>query len=124
MSNVVRLPIHDDRPLTQIPPLAGFMAFKGVYALCDIRADFTLKVTHYTCCVEQGPNPMWAIWTANGKFLRFLGRRSQVQEAYPNKAWKRMMASWRLSEMVDYMNPAERRDVLVKAYKTSAGGIS
>lgn len=78
--------------------IEGLLAFKTIHVLNDVRKNNTLKATHFCCPVVGGSNPLWIVWTATGKFVRYASSRRQIEEAYPNKAWKTTMASWALTD--------------------------
>jgi len=105
-------------------PLEMIMAFKSVHVLNDVyQAEGAKKPTlipsHYCCVLVQGRSPVWGVWTIRGKFVRFAASREQIELSYPTKAWKRVMASWALSNADnDLKNVAKRVKLLEERYHT------
>src|SRR5215471_13599990 len=83
--------------------LQNIMAFKGVWALCDVsKATKRLKATHYAACLIYGPRPVWGVWTVAGRFQRFFAARSDIEGTYPRLVWRMKAASWALLEVEEY----------------------
>lgn len=83
----------------ETPPLGNIFAFKGVHALCLLSADNRALTPHYfACCLAFGSNPIWGLWDKQGRFVRFHGGRTEIENTYPYLVWRRIMARW---EMVD-----------------------
>jgi hypothetical protein len=91
--------------------LAGLLAYKGVHALCTVTKEKTLRATHYAACLTYGQNPIWVVYTAAGKFVRFAGSRQQIEEAYPHLTWRRKMATWALHDVEDKSLEERRREI-------------
>jgi hypothetical protein len=84
--------------------LLEVLAYKGMHVLVDVIEKpgvRRLRATHVCCCLVAGRNPMWAVWTAKGKFQRFYGSREEIKEAYPKQAWRKMMATWKFREIAE-----------------------
>lgn len=111
-----------DVPLTKVlayqaPDLDPILAYKGVWALCTVNQKTEeLKATHYASCLIAGSYPVWGVWTVLGKFLRFHGSRTDIEEAYPRLVWRRKMATWSLHDITD-KSVATRRHELGAVYK-------
>lgn len=89
--------------------------FRTIYALCDLRKDKSLKVTHYTCVLEAGPNPIWGIFSARtNRLMSLLGPRSMIHEKYPEKVWKRRQATWTMGRVIAALDLEERHKILRK----------
>lgn len=106
----------------QPPNLHDVIAYRGVYVLGTTRVSKEdkrprLTASHYCSCLVFGKNPMWAVWTAAGKFLRFYNFKSQIADAYPKLVWRRKMAQWSLIA-VDDLRPPARRALLADRYKS------
>ena len=105
----------------QPPNLGDVIAYRGVYVLGTAKFNEDtgrnkLVASHYCSCLVFGKNPLWAVWTANGKFLRFYGAKSAIALAYPKLIWRRRMAEWSLLAVND-LRPVQRRAVLQDRYK-------
>lgn len=102
--------------------LEHVMAFKSVHVLNDIVIERSTKksknkATHYCCVLISGRNPLGGVWTIGGKFVRYAGSREQINEAYPNKTWTRVMSSWMLSrDENDYKDIDKRVRALEDLY--------
>jgi hypothetical protein len=100
------------------PPLSGIMAFRGVHVLGTIRYEegrARLTASHYASCLVAGQNPLWAVWAASGKFLRFYGSKQAIADNYKKLVWRRKMAEWSLMNVSD-LTPAKRRAALNQRY--------
>lgn len=105
-----------DRPVEfEPPPLDAVMAFRGVWALCQLNKQGMLRATHFTSVLSGGPEPLWGVWTVNGNFQRFCTKRKRVAEAYPNHTWRHKQATWSLVAVHD-MDESERRKQLSRLY--------
>lgn len=98
--------------------LDGVAVGKPVYALCTINPQTQqLKAKFYTLLIEGGPQPIWGVWTMQGKFKRFFIKKSSVADAYPKLRWRRMSGRLTLSQaLVDQPIEAEKTQ-LVNYYK-------
>lgn len=101
-------------PASNLGFLEGVLAFKSLYTLNDISKDRetgkpALKATHYCCVLIQGRDPYWGIWQVSGQFQAFAGSRDQIEKRYPKKAWKRVMASWALTNAEDDYKDVKKR---------------
>lgn len=76
------------------PDLSEVRTYKGVHALCTVKANGDLKATHFASLLIGGSRPTWGIWNANGKFLRYSGSKQQIADSYPKLVWRRVMATW------------------------------
>jgi hypothetical protein len=102
------------------PNLGDVIAYRGVYVLGTTRLNpdtgrMKLVASHYASCLVFGKSPLWAVWTAGGKFLRFYSFRSDIARAYPRLIWRRRMASWSLMA-VDDLKPAARKASLADRF--------
>lgn len=114
-------PLDDTNVVTfKAPALNDVMAFRGVHVLGTMRypddgGKATLAASHYASCLVFGKNPLWGVWTAAGKFLRFYSFKSEIAHAYPKLIWRRKIASWALMA-VDDLQPDARRKFLGDKY--------
>lgn len=104
------------------PALSDVLAYRGIHVIGTVRFNKeldknVLTASHYASCLVFGKNPLWGVWAANGKFLRFYGHKTEIMEAYPKRVWRRKMASWHLLA-VDDLPADKRRAVLREKYKT------
>jgi hypothetical protein len=102
-----------DQPNFAPPSLSDVMGFRGVHVLGTMRYDedgrAQLTASHYASCLVFGPRPLWGVWTAAGKFLRFYAFKEEIAKAYPKLIWRRRMASWQLLAVDDLKADARRR---------------
>jgi len=89
--------VTDERESLTLPE--AILSFKTIHVLNDVLKSGKLKATHYCTPLVAGRNPMWAVWTIRGKFLRYSSSRDQIKEAYPDKAWTKTMAAWALGSV-------------------------
>lgn len=103
------------------PSLSDVMGFRGVHILGTMRygddGKAVLTASHYASCLVFGPRPLWGVWTAAGKFLRFYAFKEEIANAYPKLIWRRRMASWQLMA-IDDLKPDARRRFLGDKYKS------
>jgi hypothetical protein len=112
---MVRIP-QVDEPLDERDQglMESVIAFKTIHVLNDVlkskreNGKPVLKATHFCCPLVNGRNPMWAIWTVSGNFVRYAGNRDTITRAYPGKAWTRTMASWALTGRSEYRDIKKR----------------
>lgn len=89
-----------------------FLVYRGLHVLCTVNKKMELTATHFALCLVGGPSPMWGVWTvSNSKFQRFFGFRSEIEDQYPNRVWRRVMAQWSMHGIVNYP-PAKRRQLM------------
>ena len=81
--------------------------FKPVHLLCTMEKE-QLKATHYACYLSHG---MWGLWTINDKFVRHFGSRSQIEDAYPTKSWRRRAGSSYVAEIREITSEQERAEL-------------
>jgi hypothetical protein len=109
--------------LAMTDQLREFLVYRGLHVLCTLNKDKGLTVSHYALCLVGGVTPMWGVWTVNGRFLRFHSRKSEIERAYPNRVWRRVMAQWALDGIAS-QSAAKRRawmhDYLEKRTKEAA----
>lgn len=98
-------------------PTPNITAFKTIYILNDRgHAGAALRPTHYCCCLIAGRDPMWALWTVRGTFLRYAGSRQMLIEAYPEKAWSRITAAWTMTNDDNFADIGKRIAMLTDVY--------
>jgi hypothetical protein len=112
----------------QVPNLGDVIAYRGVYVLGTARPNpetgrLKLVASHYASCLVFGKSPLWAVWTATGKFQRFYTFKSDIQRAYPRLVWRRKMASWSLMT-VDDLKPAARKLSLADRFNAKLPKVS
>lgn len=91
-----------------------FLVYRGLHVLCTVNKKMELTATHFALCLTGGPSPMWGVWTINNKFQRFYGFKSEIEEQYPNRVWKRVMSQWAMHAITDF--PVEKRRQLLREY--------
>lgn len=106
----------------QAPNLGDVIAYRGVYVLGTAKPNpetgkNKLVASHYCSCLVFGKSPLWAVWTAGGKFLRFYTFKGDIALAYPKLIWRRRMAEWSLLAVND-LRPHARRAVLQDKFKS------
>ena len=99
----------------QAPPLGAVLSYRVVHALCTVSKG-ELKATHYAVCLIGGSQPVWGVWTINGVFQRFFGRKSDIAEAYSHLTWRVKQSTWTLADVHD-MDHEERSETLKSLYK-------
>lgn len=88
--------------VASVPPLDAVLAFKGVWALSLINDNgHAYKATHYATVLVYGRYPLWAVWTVQGRFVRFAASRKQIEDDYPHLTWMRKMARWQMFAIDD-----------------------
>lgn len=104
-----------------LPEIGDLMSYRGVYALCTVTGKGgrrLLKATRYATVLIGGPSPLWGVWRIDGRFDRFFGFRSEIEEAFPRLVWKRKMATWKAVDLTD-KSIATRRAELETVYGKS-----
>jgi hypothetical protein len=101
--------------------LSTILCTRGVHALCTVvksqyPGKVTMRATHYATVIAYGSSPMWAVWTANGKFVRFAGSRGQIEREYPHLVWRRRAAAWTFSDFVEE-DVEKRKARMLDTYK-------
>lgn len=91
--------------------LLDILAYRGLWALCTTNKDDKLTATHLAAVLIGGPHPLWGVWTVEKKFLRYAGSRTQIEEAYPTKVWRRKMATYQLVNW-EHKSVGQRSDEL------------
>lgn len=82
------------------PSLQAIMAYRTIYVLCTIGESGKLVALYYACVLISGRSPIWGIASVKtGKFVRYLGSRTQVENAYSHLTWRRMQAAWTLGNV-------------------------
>jgi hypothetical protein len=113
MSAKLRLVSDQPHPV----PQEHIETFKSIWALCTLnKATGELSATHYALVQVGGSNPMWAVYTIQGRFVRFAGSRAQIERAYPKLRWRRWMARWDLLD-ADNISVDARRKLLADRAK-------
>lgn len=93
--------------------LQDVMAFRTIYALCDVSKDKGLKATHFVCVLSFGRSPIWGMFSVGtGKLTRFFGSRSDIEKAYPKKAWRTKQADWTLQRVHETLDQKEKEKAL------------
>lgn len=97
--------------LVMTDQLREFLVYRGLHVLCILNKDMKLTATHYALCLVGGVSPMWGVWTAGGRFLRFHSYKADIEQQYPNRVWRRVMSQWRLDAIADF-SPERRRQLM------------
>ncbi len=99
-------------PTAVAPELDPILTYKGVWALCTTdKTGKVLKATHYCSVLVAGRDPMWGVWLVSGKFVRFAGSRTQIENAYPRLVWRRKMATYQLIDTTDKSVETRRAEI-------------
>jgi hypothetical protein len=91
-----------------------FLVYRGLHVLCTVNKEMKLTATHYAMCLVGGVSPMWGVWTVNNKFLRFFSRKTEIEDQYPSRVWRRVMAQWSMHDITDY--PVAKRREMMQEY--------
>jgi hypothetical protein len=103
------------------PDLEKIMSFKGIHALCTVNKDGMMQASHYACCLVYGRNPLWGVWSLNGRFQRFYGSKQDIEDNYPHLTWRRIMARWQLKDDADSVAEARRKALSKELRKALPG---
>jgi hypothetical protein len=95
------------------PDLERILTFKSMHALCTVNKDSKMQATHYACCLVSGRNPLWGVWSLNGRFQGFFAGRQDITDNWPHLTWRRIMARWQLRDDAN-SKPEDRRKALAK----------
>ena len=92
--------------------------YRGIWALGTIaRETGRLRATHFAFPIVGGSDPIWAVHTVHGRFVRYATGRAMVEAKYPSLVWRRWMVRWGspVSEFRNHSIP-ERLDLAEQDY--------
>lgn len=109
---MLKLVQSDDTQLDIQPIVDAIFGFKGIWTLC--RENGT--IVHYAVCLVGGKEPLWAVFTHEGKFMRFWGLKQNIVDRYPKLKWRLRPAKWKFIGEAP-KTPAQRKAAILEIYK-------
>jgi hypothetical protein len=98
-----------------VPQIGQIIGHRGVWILAQLTKDGRqLKGTHYAMVLVGGKEPLWGVWTINGRFVQFAGSRLQLENLYPKHVWRRHPARWVFEELAPKSTVDRKNYVLMK----------
>jgi hypothetical protein len=81
--------------------ILGSIGYRSIWTLNDLVNDKEtgkkkLKVRYYAFCIVHGRNPIWTVYTIDGRIVRHASSKDMIQSFFPKLAMRRTMASWSL----------------------------
>ena len=72
--------------------------------------------SHFAFPIVGGREPLWQVFTAQGRFVRYATSRAMVEARYPPLVWRRWMVEWsspvsefRNHDVAERLDTAEQR---------------
>lgn len=94
--------------MSKVEIVGNTMGFRSIWTLNDVTKEKAengrpvLKVRYYAYIIAHGRYPVWAIYTAEGKFVRYASSKTMVEQAYPKLAMRRVMAGWAMTSLENH----------------------